>query len=128
MIGDSSDVRMLFDEALVEKFKHLPDVLQFLKTHERKKICVDNLCAEIIRMNGRKLLIELETFKMVIKDTAYMFAKKALQKAEEDTLSSVERIRRQTEADRIKNAQEVLHELEKDGVVTKIETQSRTNQ
>lgn len=122
MIGDSTDVRRLFDAALVEKFNQLPDVLNFLLKHERKKLCLDNLCAEIIRMNGRKLLFELDTFKQVIETTADMFARKALKLAEENTLSSIERIRRQTESDRIKNAQEVMHELEKDGVIKKIET------
>jgi hypothetical protein len=121
MIGDSSDVRRLFDEALVEKFKTMPEILNMLLKHERKKICLDNLCAEIIRMNGRRLLFEVDTFKQVIETTAQMFARQALRKAEQDALSSIERIRLQTEADRIKNAQEVMHELQKDGIVAKIE-------
>lgn len=127
MIGDSSDVRRLFDDALVEKFKTIPEVLSFLKNHERKKVCIDNLCAEIIRMNGRKLLIELETFKEVVDTTAGMFARQCLKYAEQQSISSNEKIRRRTESDRIKDAQEVLHELEKDGIVKKVETSQEAN-
>lgn len=117
MIGDSSDVRKVFDETLVEKFKAQPDVLKFLIDHERKKVCLDNLCAEIIKMNGRRLLINIVDFKDVIKSVAGMFAHQALRKAEQDALSDLERIRLKVEASRLSTARDVINDLKKEGAL-----------
>lgn len=116
MIGDSSDIRALFDKALVQKFKDQSEVLKFLLDHERKRVCINRLCAEIIRMNGRKLLVELTYFEQVIETTANMFAFQALKKAEQDALSSIEKIRMRHDADTIERAKEVIREVEKDGL------------
>lgn len=112
-----TDVKKRFDRALVEKFKTLPDVLKFLIDHPRKKYCLDNLCAEIIRCEKGVINFNAADYRDVIKSVAGMFALQALKKAEEDSLSSIEKIRRQSENDRFENAKELILELEKEGAI-----------
>ncbi len=96
-----SEIKKIFDARIAEKFRTLPEVRKFLLTHERKEICIDNLC-EQIQICERKLysiLFQAEDYKDTIHTVADMFCERALKKAEEDSISANERIRRMNEVD-----------------------------
>lgn len=108
-----SDVEKIFDESLERVFGSSPNVLKFLKLHERKQICLNNLCAEIITCEKRSLIFNAEHYREVIYEVAVnMFARKALEHAEQKAMSSAERGRREDEARRIEIAKEEIKEFE----------------
>lgn len=108
-------IRKIFDQTLVKKFGEKREILNFLINHPRKQICLENLCAQI-QLAERKLLsivFNVEIYKKTIHDIALMFAGQALRKAEEDQLSSIERIRREEQNRTIERANECVEEIEK---------------
>lgn len=108
------DVTKEFNGAIRSKFAIKPEILKFLLNHPRKAMCLENLCREIQICEKRALKIgfNIDEYKMLIRDIAFLFAERALKLAEEQAISSIERIRRETENNRIENAKETLKEYE----------------
>lgn len=95
-----SDVEKIFDEHLKAKLGQKPEVLQFLLRHERKKLCLENLCGEI-RVCEFKLgnsFFNAELYRKTIQDVARLFAETALEFAEQGHLTHLEKARRIEEA------------------------------
>jgi len=87
-----NDLEKRFDSALTKAFGTSPDVLKWLKNHERKHLCVDNLCEQVKIIERRQfnLAFDVKKYERLIKDFALMFAKAAILHAEEKMLSSAE--------------------------------------
>ena len=110
------DVTKRFDQALESKFKARPDVLNFLTKHERKNLCINRLCEQIVRAENYSISIKVETYSGIIKDIALMFANACLKKAEEDHYSQAQRTAITRQQDALKDAEGLLKDLEKDTI------------
>ena len=110
------DVTRRFDQALRTKFQAKTDILNFLLKHERKKLCIDRLCEQIVRAENYSINIRVETYASIIDDIATMFAKACLQKVEEEHYSSIKRQQIMAQADHLKNAEAMLIDLEKETI------------
>lgn len=106
------EVTKVFNEALVERFSKKPEVLNFLLRHERKTRCLENLC-EQIRLTEFKATVKLDArrYRLMIRTVADLFAKAALEAKHQELLSEAEKKRIAKEADAIKEAETVLHEV-----------------
>lgn len=109
-----SDLTVRFDNALKAKFKDKTDIQNYLLKHERKNLCIQNLCEQIIRAEKYSINISLNTYDGIIKDIAMMFAKACLQKAEESHYSQAKINQIKAQQDHLKQAEEMLHDLEKE--------------
>ena len=105
-----------FDDSLVFRFGAKPDVLRFLLSHPRKQTCINHLCREIVKIerSSVRIIFDVSVYKKTISDVSNMFAAAALQQAEERSLSELEISRRVTEAGKIKAAEEMMTDLEKE--------------
>ena len=112
-----SDIEKLFNAHLTEKFSHKPEVLKYLLQNDRKQVCLDNLCEQIIRAERKLILFDLTRWKSMIRSTAEMFAGAALRKAEEAALSPAERSRRIKVAGRDKELDDIMADLKKEGSI-----------
>lgn len=120
------DVTKRFDDAIIERFQNL-DIRNALLKHERKMKCIENLCDEIRRAEFYSLNINLDTYSRIIKDIAMMFSKAALQHIEEQYYSTMKRRQIEAEYNRLKDAQDLIQDLEEatinDKGLTEIERQ-----
>lgn len=96
-------------------FQGRSEVIQFLLNHERKNHFVDQLMAELWKVNQRKVLKSPALLGQLINDFTNMFARAAIQKAEQDILSANERSRRIAEHDQIANAEQIASEIFREG-------------
>jgi hypothetical protein len=111
------DVTRRFDEELKKVFGPTqPEILKFLLTHERRDLCIRNICREISKANGLALRVSLTNYDKLIRDLARFFAKTAIQHIEEQLLSHGEKVRRVSAADHLKRAEEMLVDLEKEAM------------
>lgn len=110
------DVTRRFDDAIKAKFKDKQDVQNFLLKHERKSLCINRLCEQIVRAENYSINVKVTTYSSIISDIAMMFAKACLQKVEEDHMSSIERHKILAKHDNIKAAELILHDLEKETI------------
>ncbi len=106
-----------FDSFILQTFKLKPEVRRYLIDHERKNICIDNLCREIQTIERRKLRIifDLQAYKRTVRDVAKMFCEACLLHAEEKALTSNERSRRIREGQKEADAQEMINEWKREG-------------
>jgi hypothetical protein len=107
-----ADVKKIFDQELTAAFGTNQNVLNFLIKHERKEICLNNLCANLISIEKRVIVFNAEKYRYVIKNVAMMFADRALKVAEESALSKAERTRREDQSRQIEIAKETIQEFE----------------
>lgn len=108
------DVSKEFDNVLTTVFTSKPDVLKFLIGHERKQVCLDNLCREL---NGIRKLGK-ENYLAVIASAAKMFAKAALDYKETQLLSEAEKRSRIYNADIEKRVAAASQDIEKEATTT----------
>jgi hypothetical protein len=112
-----ADVLKIFDQFITDTFKAKPEVSRYLMNHERKNLCVDNLCEQIQIIERRRLKIVFDAayYKRTIQDIARMFCNACLKHAEEKSLSSNERLRRIDEGNREADVKDMLNQWQKDG-------------
>lgn len=110
------DISRRFDNAIREKFKDKPEVLNFLLKHERKHLCIQSLVEQIVRAERYSISIKVETYASIIRDVALMFAKAAIEHIEQQHYSASKVAEIQRKADHMKQAEEMLKDLEKDSV------------
>lgn len=110
------DVTKRFDDAIKAKFKDRLEIQNYLLKHERKALCLNRLCEQIVRAENYSINIKVETYASIIKDIAMMFASAVLKKAEEDHYSSIKRQQIMAEQDHLKNAEAMLVDLEKEAI------------
>lgn len=107
-----SEVKIIFDEEIAKRFQSNEAVKNFLLRHERREICLNNLCAEISRIEGLSINFNAEKYRYTIAQVVNMFATRALEVHEQKLLSNAERRRREDENRRIEIAKETLQEFE----------------
>jgi hypothetical protein len=108
------EVTMEFDSYLIHTFKN-ESVRNFLIRHERKNVCIQNLCYQIERCERQTYSIKFDAnkYRMVIKEVAKMFAHAALESAMQRELSQAEKNRRIDESCRIQQIEEQFSEDQK---------------
>lgn len=112
------EIEEKFDGWIKAKFKENSEVLNFLLKHERKQVCITRLSeqirlAELSNIRGR---FNSEKYHWLIADVAAFFCDRALEYAREKAVSEAERQRRTSESLRLKEAESMLHELEKEAL------------
>jgi hypothetical protein len=112
-----------FDDFLRERLKTKPEIMNYVLKHERKSLCIQNLCAEIIRTEKYRINVSVETYKSLIQGVAGIFANATIEHLEQKHYTQAKIRQLQQERDRIKDAQEMLQDLEKDAVNEKGLTQ-----
>ena len=109
-----ADVTRVFDNYLISTFSNRPNICNFVLKHERKAGCIENLCKQI--KGGEAAIghrpMTSDRYRLMIRETAKMFAQACLQYAEEQALAKAERERRIREAEKIDRAKEIVQELE----------------
>jgi hypothetical protein len=110
------DISKRFDNALRDKFKEKPDVLNFLLKHERKHLCIQSLVEQIVRAERYSISIRVETYANIIRDVALMFARAAVEHIEQQHYSAAKVAEIKRKAEHLKDAEEMLKDLEKDSV------------
>lgn len=108
-----------FDAELSRVFREKPDILKFLLKHERKEVCIVNLCGQVANIERRSYSItfDITLYKSVVHSVARMFAEACLLNAQSKTTSSIEKIRQQTEVDKEKQVEEMIKQFIKDGEI-----------
>lgn len=115
-----ADVQKIFDAYLTTKLSPKPEILKFVLHHERKNLCLENLCGEIKvcewKLGSQRF--DLAKYKLTIEEVAKLFAATCLKAKGEELLTRNERIRRIDEASQyeelskeIKEGQEKVEEL-----------------
>lgn len=107
-----SDVRKIFDDYLTKKFKTNQSILNFFMKHERKEICLNNLCAEIMAIENRRLDFNAYTYVELIEAVAKMFCERSLTVQDQKLMSTNERRRLEDENRRLEIAKETIQEFE----------------
>lgn len=110
------DVTRRFDLALKSKFKEQTEVLNFLLKHERKQLCINRLCEQIIRAENYRINVSVSTYATIIQDVAFMFANACLQKCLEDHYSSAKKAEINRQQTALKDAEDLLLDLEKETI------------
>lgn len=108
------DVKKIFEDYLKEKLVTKPDVLKFVLNHERKDLCIKNLCGQIL-IAEKKLganRFKKKQFEYMIQSIAKAFAESAIEYKAQSIISGNERKLREQKADTIKEAEGMIKELE----------------
>jgi hypothetical protein len=116
-------VTTIFDGCLRRIFHPKPELMAYLLKHERKGVCIERVCEQITAAEQRCNIggaLSVERFTVLIETAAKMFANMALEHAKEQALSQAETMRRRHEADRIKRAEELAADLEKEALSTRV--------
>lgn len=87
------EVERDFNAYLKRLLASKPTVLKYVHHHERKTLCIDNLCREIRQAELSFHGFEKDRRLYLIQQTAQFFASQALKWAEEQALSALERTR-----------------------------------
>lgn len=90
---------IFFHEFIAEKFRHKPDIYNFLIRHERKQKCLEGICEQIklAELSNIGQRMDMKRLQILSRAGARMFCDAALKHAEESTLSQSERSRRISE-------------------------------
>lgn len=115
-----SEVTKIFDAYLRETFAPAGrDVVNYLIRHERKSICLDNLCEQIEDCERKtySITFDAKTYRSSIRDIAKMFASAALQVAQEQQLTAAERQLKIREASKEADTEGMINEMIKDGAL-----------
>jgi len=117
-----AEVEKKFDDAIREVFKNRSQVVNFLLRHERKNICIDNLCSEILKCEKHHFSINFDAGKYdyVIKEVAKMFAQSSLGYLEQSIMSRAAKVARETEANKYKEAEAELQEYTDEATTSKL--------
>lgn len=90
------EVQKIFDDKIRSAFKTRPDLKKFFLKHERKQLCLENLCGEIKlaeALLARKF--DGEKYRNMIEQVAVMFCRGAIGQKEKDIASRAEQRRRE---------------------------------
>lgn len=121
-------VETAFFKELDDVFGAKPDIISFLKSHERIPLMLNNLKSEIVTTEIKKAhLINAESLKMIGKEFARTFAGLALKSKEHELMSEAELQRRRHEAhqwdeigEMITEGNEITESLENGKIKTEI--------
>lgn len=107
------DVKQIFEDHLKTTLITQPEVLKFVLNHERKDLCIRNLCDQIL-VSERKLRAKFDQkkYKLMIESIANQFAQAAIDLKKQEILSQSEKKRLIKQADSLKEAEECVNDLE----------------
>lgn len=90
------EVQKIFDDKIRDAFKKRPDLKKFFLKHERKKLCIENLC-EQIKLAEFAVTVKLdgEKYRNMIEQVAVMFCRGAIGQKENEIASKAEQRRRE---------------------------------
>lgn len=90
------EVQKIFDAKIRDAFKKRPDLMKFFLGHERKKLCLENLCEQIKLAEGL-LAVKFDTpkYQNMIEQVAVMFCRGAIGQKEHEVASRAEQRRRE---------------------------------
>ena len=114
-----TEIEKLFNAFIEKTFKNRRDLMTFFLKHERKKICIDNLCEQIQGVERRRYSLTFNStiYKRLINDVAKMFCDACLLHQDEKNLSSNERLRRIEAGSAEQRAEDAFEQLKKDGFI-----------
>lgn len=114
-------VKQHFDSWIVHKFKN-EGIRNYLLRNEHKEKCLNELCNQIQICERAQFSInfDVKKYKYVIENVANMYAKAALEKAKQDTLSNAEKQRRITEHHKMEQLEAEWEEDQKEARTDKI--------
>lgn len=122
------DVKLLFDEYLKKNFGHKPAVLDFLLHHERKELCIRNLC-ESIRVAEKRTKIKLnmdrEKYRFSIEEVAKAFAYAAVKARTAELTTAAERHRREAELTKYDEIKSCVKGLDDEGPIDSTSSDGR---
>lgn len=115
------EVTSEFNKWIHISFQHKREIVEFLWNHERKEKCINELCNQIkiCEKKGKRIKFDVFEYKMVIKETAKLFARMALKKAEEDEVSKIERQLRIDKAGEMDDIEAMFDEDQKEALSNK---------
>ena len=112
------DVKLKFDEYLKREFGHKPTVLDFLIHHERKELCIRQLCEAIQVAEKRtklRLTFDAKKYQFSIEEVAKTFAYAAVKARTAELTSIAERQRRESELTKYDEIKSYVKGLDDDG-------------
>lgn len=110
------EITVRFDKAIRDKFAHKHEVMNYLLKHERKSLCINRLAEQILRAEQYNIALSVNTYDSIIKDVALMFAKTAIEHVEQQHMSAIQKAQYRAKEDALKEAEEMLKDLEKDSL------------
>lgn len=100
-----NQVEKAFNDKLALMFKDKPDIYKWITKHERKKLCLENLCRAITHVeNNSTVMLKGKHLDELGEQYAYMFAQAALKHEEEQTMHYLAK-------KRLMDEQEILNEI-----------------
>jgi len=85
-------IQSRFDNWIKFKFEPLPEIVKFLLKHERKELCLKNLCREIQTIEIRKgTPLKVEDLSEIVDMTARLFSSNALTIKEQSLMSDAQK-------------------------------------
>lgn len=120
-------VKKAFDEHLIYLFNSKPEVLKFVRNHERKNLCIENLINEIELMETKQpALLKKDHLELLGAEYARMFADAALKHEHEQQMNYLEKQQKIDEANIIKETLDMF-ESEDNSQVLDNGNQIKTN-
>ena len=121
------EVKKEFDEFIKETFREKRDVRNFLLRHERKDYCIKSLCQQIKGIEERRhsITFDLPKYRQTIKDVAKMFCQAALNVAERESLSSLEKDRLDRLARQDEITEEKIEDMKREGLIVDREAKTK---
>lgn len=92
------NVEREYDRFIKEKFKPLPQIVDFLIRHTNRDRSIDAICDQILIYERGRRRHDLTYWKKIVEAGARSFCDAALRHQEEKLLSAAERMRRMDEA------------------------------
>lgn len=106
------DVGERFDKFLRETFKEKTEIRDFLLSHERKRLAIENLCNQIVIAEGRsRLKFSPAHYQKMCEEGARLFAKAAIEAHIQSRWSPAEVARRSDELSRQKEIEACIQEV-----------------
>ncbi len=109
------EVRRHFDDFVSKTFEqHLP-IKEFLLKHERRQVCFENICKEVIEVERRgKVKLDPLRFGLLVQAVAKTFCKIAIDAKKVEMESQNEKVKQLMEASKRKIAEDLLKDAEKE--------------
>lgn len=113
------EVKKEFEAYIKETFREKRDVRNFLLRHEKKEYCVKSLCQQIKLIEERRhsITFDLVKWRKTIRDVAKMYCQAALNRAERESLSSLEQERLDRLARQDEITQERIEDMKREGLI-----------
>ena len=109
-------VTVLFDTYIKSKLDQKPEVMKAVLNHERKQVCLQNLCAQIKAVEAINPAWNKGLMIKTVDSVADLFMKSVLEHWKQSAMSELVRKQKTAEADKMANANEVLEEYNREAL------------